>query len=236
MWANPRLLNAAAGFVVGLAVLGLSLGAFQLLIRSPLLPLREIVIAGEVHRTERKQIEAAVRGRIGGNFFAADIAAVRSGIEQLPWVRRAWVRRVWPDRLEVTLEEHVAIARWGDDALINTYGERFAARSDAALPVFVAPAGTESEVARRYAIFSQALAPLGTDVQRVVLTPRLAWQLRLGNGLHLMLGRDADAAQERLRRFVAVYRPALERTLRPHEYIDLRYPNGFALRVPQLKG
>ena len=62
---------------------------------------------------------------------------------------------------------------------------------------------------RRYAGFAAAVAPLGTRLERVVLTPRLAWQLRLANGLQLMLGRDADQAEARLRRFVAVHEAAL---------------------------
>jgi len=70
-------------------------------------------------------------------------------------------------------------------------------------------------------------------VERVVLTQRHAWQLRLGNGLHVMLGRDADLAEARLRRFVETY-PSVEK--RKHDYVDLRYPNGFALRVPDGNG
>ena len=61
-------------------------------------------------------------------------------------------------------------------------------------------------------------------------------QMRLANGLNVMLGRDLDLAEERLRRFVAVYAPTLGTIARRHEYVDLRYPNGFALRIPDLKG
>jgi cell division protein FtsQ len=128
------------------------------------------------------------------------------------------------------VEEHVPLARWGDGELVNIHGERFAGRTDTALPLFVGPPGAEGEVARQYLRFAATVAPLGTALERVVLTPRFAWQLRLANGLHLMLGRDADQADARLRRFVAIY-PSVERK-KQHEYVDLRYPNGFALRLP----
>ena len=72
--------------------------------------------------------------------------------------------------------------------------------------------------------------------ERVVLTPRLAWQLRLDNGLQIMLGRDGDQAETRLKRFVAAYDSTLKTVARKHEYVDLRYPNGFALRAPDTKG
>ncbi len=243
MWDNPRFLNIAAGFLVGIAVLAFSLAGAWLLLRSGLFPVRDIEIRNRVEKTSRDEIEAAVRGRAGGNFFVLSLAELRSGLEQLPWVRRVAVRRVWPDRLEVTLEEHVALGRWGElnenpqqQALVNTYGERFVGKTSEILPVFIAPSGTEAEVARRYARFSQLIAPLGTGLERVVLTPRFAWQLRLANGLNLMLGRDADQAEARLARFIDTHPSTLGKIPRRHDYVDLRYPNGFALRIPELKG
>ena len=234
MWDNPRLLNLVAGMLIGLVLLAFLIAGGQRLLRSQLFPLHEIVVTQPLARTTRAEVEYAVRDRITGNFFALDLEQVRGALERLPWVRRATVRRIWPDRLEVSLEEHVALARWADDGLVDTYGERFAARTDEALPLFVGPAGTEHEVASRYARFSRLVAPLGAPIERVTLTPRFAWQLRLADGLNLMLGRDADLAEGRLQRFVAVYDQALKNMPGRHEYVDLRYPNGFAVRVPDL--
>lgn len=234
MWDNPRLLNLVAGMLIGLALLAFLVAGGQRLLRSQVFPLHEIVVTGPLAHTTRAEIESAVHERVSGNFFALDLRQIRAGLETLPWVRRAAVRRVWPDRLEVSLEEHVALARWGDEALVDTYGERFVARSDQALPLFVGPAGTEHELASRYERFSRLVVPLGAAVERVILTPRYAWQLRLAGGLNLMLGRDADLAEQRLQRFVTVYDQALKSIPRRHEYVDLRYPNGFAVRVPDL--
>lgn len=224
----------AAGILAGMAALAACFGAAYWLALPERFPVGEIGITAELEHTKNAEIEAALP-RAWGNFFAANLAEVRAGIERLPWVRRVAVRRVWPGRLEVSVEEHVALARWGDDALVNTYGERFFAKTQESLPAFVAPAGAEAEVARRYLRFAAIVAPLGTAVERVVLTPRHAWQLRLANGLHLMLGRDAEAAEVRLRRFVEIYAEMRQKTPLAHEYVDLRYPNGFALRLPEFK-
>ena len=234
MWDNPRLLNLLAGMLIGLASLGFVAVAAIKFIRAGIFPVREIVLTAPPAHTTRAQIEDAVRGRIAGNFFAVDLGEVRTALEQLPWVRRAGVRRMWPDRLQVTLEEHVPLARWGDDALVNTYGEKFPATTPQKLPLFIGPAGSEREVTDEYARFSAELAPLGIPVERVVLTARFAWQLRLADGLNVMLGRDTQVAEERLRRFVAAYDATLKKIPRRHEYVDLRYPNGFALRIPEL--
>ncbi len=233
MWDNPRLLNMAAGALVGVAALAFAVAGMWLLMRSELFPIHEIAVKTAVQRTSKAEIQAVVSDRIRGNFFAVSPAEVRMGLERLPWVRSASVRRVWPDRLEVALEEHVALARWGDESLVNSFGERFFGKTDQPLPQFVGPAGTEREVARRYRRFAQIATPLGAPLERVVLTPRFAWQLRLGGGLNIMLGRDADAAESRLQRFVEVHEGALGKMQRKPEYVDLRYPNGFALRVPE---
>ena len=252
MWDNPRLLNSAANLLVGLAALLFAYAGLQLLLRSPLFPLQEIVVRGELKNAAAAEIESAVDG-IGGNFFAADLATVRARLEQVAWVRRVDVRRVWPDRIEVQLEEHVAFARWGQvvgdlqsRGLVNTFGEAFAAPMDAErearLPLFAGPAGTEGELTRRYRRFAELLAPLGASagdgaIAAIVLTPRYAWQLRLADGLSLELGRDgAEGVEQRLARFVAAYPESLGRLpQRPaaeeRRHVDLRYPNGFALRV-----
>jgi cell division protein FtsQ len=252
MWDNPRLLNTAANLLVGLAALLFAYAGLLSLLRSPLFPLKEIVVRGDLKHAEAAEIESAVDGA-GGNFFAADLAELRERLEQVAWVRRVDLRRVWPERIEATLEEHVPFARWGGGGLVNTFGEPFSASIDdaaaAKLPLFAGPAGSEAEIARRYRRFAALLAPLAGSpepvVVAIVLTPRYAWQLRLAGGdnggLNLELGRDgAEPVEQRLARFVAAYPESLGRLPRraadDHRFVDLRYPNGFALRVAGWKG
>ena len=79
---------------------------------------------------------------------------------------------------------------------------------------------------------------------RVVLTPRHAWQLQTAGGLELELGRDsAEPVEQRLERFIAAYPESVGRlsqaaagTNPTRRHVDLRYPNGFALRVAGWKG
>jgi cell division protein FtsQ len=220
----------AAGMLAGMAVLAACFGALYWLLLPEHFPLTRVELKGALEKTTTVELESALP-RAAGNFFAADLPAIRARLERLPWVRRVAVRRVWPGRLEISIEEHVALARWNDDALVNTHGERFPGKTQEPLPLFIGPAGSQAEVARRYASFGAIVAPLGTKIERVTLSPRHAWQLRLANGLHLALGRDADLAETRLRRFVEVYPGGKS----GNEYVDLRYPNGFAVRVPDLK-
>lgn len=231
MWDNPRRLNAAAGFLVGLALFACAAAGVRLALRSPLFAVRSVEVLTPLRHAPREAIERVVRSQVDGNFFGARIGELRRALEQVPWVRKVEVRRVWPDRLEVSLEEHVALARWGAGGAVNTYGERFAGTAPDELPLFVGPEGSEGELAARYPRFARLLEPLGAPLERIVLTPRYAWQLRLANGLNLMLGRDADLAESRLQRFVELYGATVARLPGRHDYVDLRYTNGFAVRV-----
>jgi cell division protein FtsQ len=230
MWDNPRLLNVAAGAVAGMGAVALAFIALHFAARSTHFAVREIELVTVPSKTTRSEIEAAVRASLQANFFALDLAQVRASVERLPWVRRVQVRRVWPDRLLLSLEEHVALAHWGDDALVDIYGERFRARSDAMLPTFIGPQGSEGELARRYASFARIVEPLGR-LERLELSERYAWRLRLAGGLEIMLGRDVEAGEKRLARFMQTYTARIDELLQKAPYVDLRYPNGFALRA-----
>lgn len=237
MWNNPQQLNIAAGAITGVAAVLLATALLVSVMRSPLFPVREVVITQSPRHAAREAIESAVLERVNGNFFALDLRAMRAALERVAWVRRVQVRRVWPDRVEVELEEHRALARWGEQAMLNVHGERFEAESPPeGLPALSGPDGSEREVAERFRRFSGALEPLGSTLIRVALSPRYSWQLGLANGLQIVLGRDssADPVEQRLSRFVAAAPETLGRLRRRNEYVDLRYPNGFALRVPEL--
>ena len=252
MWDNHKLLNTFANVLFAMAFLLAVWAGLRLVVESPLFLLRTIRIEGELTHVSRADVVKALDGRLAGTFFNMDLDAVRVMFETIPWVRRAQVRRMWPDRLEVRMEEHVPLARWGqagDSRMVNTHGEVFTASSRiesgegrqlAALPQLAGPAGTAAEVLRRYAAFAAALAPLELRLDTVMLSPRYSWQLKLSNGLAVQLGRDfsdkgGESVDARFARFVSVYPRTLAPLGRRLSYVDLRYGNGFALRVPGLK-
>lgn len=241
MWDEPRVMNTAANVLFVLAFLLAVYGAVAVLVKSPVFALRTIQIHGELGHVTRGQIVDALQGRVSGTFFTADVEAIRGMFETIPWVRQARVRRQWPNRLEVSLEEHVPVALWGapaDARLVNTHGEVFPGTAEGDLPVFAGPAGSEKEVVRRYGLFREQLASLGLEPRAVSLSQRQSWQIRLSNGLTMQLGRDSEkeSVGDRLARFIAVYSDTVAPLSRRLDYVDLRYPNGFALRVPELLG
>lgn len=233
MWDRPQTLNRLADLMIACAVLLALYGALHYVIRLPLFPLREVRLTHGVSLVGRDEVESLIQREVRGNFFTVDLAAVRAAFARLPWVRDVSMRRAWPDRLEVTLEEHVPIARWNDSALVNNHGEVFNASYDTQLPLFVGPEDAAKEMAIQYEYFRRTLAAIGKVPGEVQVTPRRAWQILLDDGTTLKLGRENVEA--RLGRFVSAYRRTLEPLARKVDFVDLRYANGFAVRIPELR-
>ena len=233
MWDRPALMNAVANTLFAIAAL-LVLAAVAIQVaRLPAFSLREVSIGGELKHVTRDQIEDVVGRELKGNFFTINLAATRAAFERLPWVRQVNVRRQWPARLEVVLEEHVPFGSWGATAIVNTQGEVFRAAYDGTLPVFIGPDGTAREIAIQYLYFRRSLAAIGETPVEVQLTARRAWQVKLASGMTIALGRESVEA--RLARFVAVHDRTLGQLGRRIDYVDLRYANGFAARIPELR-
>ena len=177
LWHTPGLLNALANALILLSLLGLLCAAGWWLAQRPGLALRVVRIDAapgtELRHVSAVLLDQSVRQRLRGNFFTVDLDAVRAGFEQVPWVRRAMVRRVWPDRLEVAIEEHRPLATWGENQLMNTFGELYTANAaeaeeDGPLPHFSGPPGSEQRMLGRYDRSSdlglrQCAAGLGRD-------------------------------------------------------------------------
>lgn len=237
MWNNTRILNLLANLMFVVAALIIARLATIAVLSSPWFPLRKAVVTGDVEHVVREQVTRAFAGRALGNFFGADLEAVRAIAEELPWVRTASVRRQWPDALVITLEEHRALARWSDRELVNTRGELFVAQTTAWLPRLHGPQSTEGEVTERFYRFREVLKPIGAELVSLNLSHRYAWTLGLADGLTIQLGRDygRDDLEARLIRFVRVYPETVGRVSRRLNHVDLRYPNGFALRVPEIE-
>ena len=230
MWDKPRELNNLSSALLAISLLLVLYGALHYTLHLPMFALRAVQLSAAPRQVDAAQIEAVVRHELRGNFFTADLESTRRAFEQLPWVRKASVRRQFPWRLEVELEEHLALARWNGAELVNTYGEVFAAGTDQVLPGFIGQAEHAAEVAWMYGVFAGQLAPLKREIAQISLSPRRAWQLRLDNGMVLKLGKEQS--QQRLARFVAVYPYSLAPLESTVSYVDLRYRNGFAAFMP----
>jgi cell division protein FtsQ len=241
MWNRPQLMKDVADllFTAGAAALlvAVAIGAARL----PLFPIRELAVTNELHAVRRTELERALADSLRGNFFSVNLEAFRQSLEQVPWVRRAEVRRRWPASIEVSIEEHVPVAFWDQSSgqLVNSHGEIFTAGISAPpgdLPSLSGPVSFVPEMLGYCRQAADLLKPTGRVPRVLKVSPRLALQLTLDDGMIVELGREQAKAsvRERLERFVEFYPSILTAAKKRPEVVDMRYPKGFALKVNAL--
>lgn len=239
---DVKLMNATATvLLMGALVLGL-VALVQWTARQPLFAIRGISVVGDVVHNNDVTLRANLGGKIKGTFFTVDLNATKAAFEAVPWVRKAVVRREFPNRLRVVLQEQQAAAYWGDDSdsrLLNNYGEVFEAnvgevdRDD--MPHLDGPVEQAGQILGMYHTLAPLLAPLDMALDQLTLTKRGGWRMQTDAGGEVELGRGtAEEITQRVQRYIGtVAQVAKEygRTVDAVEQADLRYTEGYALRL-----
>ncbi len=237
--ADIRFMNGMSmAFASVFVLMGLLLVASWLL-KQPIFNLSAISVQGDVTHNNAVTLRANVTPRLAGNFFTVDLAQTRAVFESVPWVRKAVVQRQFPDRLKVLLQEHQAVAYWGpegDTRLVNSFGEVFEANQaeveTADLPQLNGPSGQTPLVLQVYRQLAVQFEKLDMALERLELTGQGSWRARLESGAVIELGHGSVVEIDgRTQRFIATLSQVSSRYGRDLESADLRYSNGYALRL-----
>lgn len=213
-----------------LLAIGVVFATYQLSLQMLDREISSIEISGPFQRVTALHIEAAIGAEIDAGFVGADIDRIQEQILALPWIDQARVTRRWPSRISIMVTEQIPAAVWGDSGLLNTRGELFVTELrhvPAELPRLSGPDLHSAEVATRYLAVREKLIPVGLDVRRVHLDARGSWEMTLGNGIEVRLGRRAVA--ERTDLFLDVVADIITGRAADIAYVDMRYGNGFTI-------
>ena len=231
---------ATRALVVLLGVLVAAALALWVL-RHPMWTVRAITVQGDVtHQnavTFRSQLASQMKNNLSASFLTLDLQQVRQLFEAVPWVRHAVVQRDFPNRLKVTIEEHQAVAWWGQSGsgrLLNRHGEVFDASPDEGeeLPELAGPDHESPQVLALFGSLKTEFSRLDMNVARLQLNDRGSWSVDLDSGTHIELGRGTpDELLARVQRFTGTLSQLTARYPGALQSVDLRYPNGYALRV-----
>lgn len=237
--ADIKLMNTLSG-ALGLAFVAMVLVlAASWLVRQPLFNLTAIHVMGDVAHNNAVTLRANVMPRLAGNFFTVDLSRARAAFESVPWVRSARVQREFPNRLRVVLQEHQAIAYWGAEGetrLVNNFGEVFEANpgdvEGDALPLLNGPQGQAALVLKGYQVLEPMFDELDTVLEQLQLTSQGSWRARLDSGAVIEMGHGSiEEIQARVRRFLDTLTQASAKYGRDLESADLRYSNGYAIKL-----
>ncbi|HEY4665258.1 MAG TPA: cell division protein FtsQ/DivIB [Comamonas sp.] len=239
---DVKLMNVTAtAMFAGVAVLLLAVVSWWAL-RHPAFSIARIVVEGELVHNNAVTLRANVAPHLVGNFFTINLKDARQAFEQVPWVRQAEVRREYPNSLRVLLHEHEAQAYWGPEtgtAMVNTMGEVFEANvgevEREGLPRLSGPDGSAVDVLRMFHALAPAFTNIKAPIDALTLRNGGTWWVQLENGASIELGGGTEQeVLQRIQRFLRTL-PQItqqyQRTAEMLEYADLRYPDGYALRL-----
>jgi len=231
---TPSMWRRAVRWLSALVLLTLMVGSgYALLLWEPRqLPVRVVTVDGDLRRLSPEGLRKTVVDHIHGGILSQDLAELKAAVEAMPWVRSASLRRHWPDRLELTVEEQLALARWGEDGLVTADGVVFRPESGDFPDGLVLLTGRDElalDVVTRFQKLGPQLETLDLGIDELSLDARGAWTLRCSAGFTLALGKARF--EERIARFTRSYRK-LAAAGTP-SLVDMRYSNGLAIRWSQ---
>ena len=223
--------HSRTGWHIAQLVAGIACLATVLWLWSPLMnwlnrPIARVEIHAGFESLQRVDVEAVLEPFLVNRFFHLDLEAMRQALLLMPWVREASLRRRWPDRLEISLQERQAVARWKQDKLITGEGVVFAPESVDEFKFLPLLSGSDDEaleVMQQYLAISQLLRPIGLSVSELQLGSAGSWRFKVGH-VTVFVGRDRR--MERLQRFVRLYHARLDSRWSEVERVDMRYLNG----------
>lgn len=194
-------------------------------------PIERIEIEGITQHLNKKELGNQIADGLSKPLLQVELRDVQDSIKAHPWVRVAAIKREWPATLYVELEEEVPVARWGEKGLLNHQGDIFwpqllASYTD--LPRLSGPAPDTGRVMSQFHDLNQMFRPAGLHVVNLDLEARGAWTLELDNNIKVVVGREN--VNERLQRFLELYRLRLATRVEEIEKIDIRYTHGVAVK------
>ncbi len=237
----------ALGLLLLTALLVVALRALMLM---PWFSITRMTVAGrtayDTQFHNALTLRANVLPALTGNYFNLNLRTARERFEALPWIRSATVQRVFPNSLAVTLTAHVPVARWGEqtsdadiERLVNAQGEIFEASGGQMetddLPMLTGADVDAGEVLALYTSLQTRLQASLPDqtITELSHTQQGLWHAKLSNDAVLELGTGSQTeVMQRTERWLQAL-PQITQKYNAHaiQSLDLRYPDGFALRL-----
>ena len=195
------------------------------------LMIKAVEVQGNLKYLDRSSLQPIIEPFVKTNLYLLDTKHLEEEIEFNPWVYSASLTSVWPDKLVVKIREQDPIAFWGDEGMVNEFGEVIEVdlpNQKGKLPKLYSPFDKGREMVEGYIKIREWMKDFPVDIVEFTEDGRGSWQLKLANGMLVKIGRKEH--ERRLRRFMVGYRNQLVGQVEAIHTVDLRYTNGFAVK------
>ena len=166
------------------------------------------------------------------SFFTSDLQALRDISTGLAWVDQVSVSRDWQRGIVIKALPKQAVANFGTERLVDAKGAVFVPADSRELTQEKF-ATLQGDIAQAPVIMQQMqqvndwYAPLGMQVEDIILSPRMTWLIRFDNGLRIIV--DNENTAQKLLNLSQLMGNQLENRRAEIQSVDLRYKNGFTI-------
>jgi cell division protein FtsQ len=193
-------------------------------------PITSVKVQGEFQFVSQARLETRINEKLGASFLDINLSALKRHLEADPLIEKAVVARQWPSTLAIKIYEQQPIARWNQQAFLNSRADIIAVEDPvrlAHLPQFRGDDRYAARVMEMYVSLARLLshyqfAPLVLEIDNT-----LAWTLIISPDIVLKLGREDVPVK--LKRILQVLRFNLQAQLSNMSTLDARYQEGFAI-------
>ena len=227
---SPVVLNWLAGAALMLVIGGAVLWGSVWINNPENLPIQRVDWQSEFKYMDKAELQEIIEPYVKTNLYLLDEVALEQELEKHPWIRAVSLRKVWPEQLFLNVEEQLPIAFWGEDSLLNQFGEVFPAELPEKLgefPMIFSPKNDGRVMAERYVALSKSLQGLGLKIVELTENDNGSWRMKVNDGQDVIIGRKEQ--EKRIKRFRVGYMQELKSKFDDIRSIDLRYTNGFAI-------
>lgn len=201
-------------------------------------PLHIEHISGDPLFTRQEDIQEELQKMPVKSFFEQDMQALADQVRNKKWIKAVVVRKTWPNKLYFWIQDYHPVATFVSND--DPHNEQFLSKTGVIFPL---PSnkiarenlphfqGDEEQIPRLLATWQQMdkmLSSIDLKLDKLTLSNNNAWQLRLKNKIILKLGQSDW--QGKLMRFMRAYSQISVPANQHIAYIDLRYPQGFAVK------
>jgi cell division protein FtsQ len=242
-WHDIDLMGNVSRVIMRLALAMLGFALVAWILQSRYFAINQFTIVGDVTQVDEAKLHELVDKHLAdglaGGFFSMRLKKVQESVSEISWIKSASVRRVWPHEVEISLQEYQPIAFW-NNRYLSAEGSLFDAHLPDAIKANLLTSGGPDEAAQlvseQIPQFQAWLAPTGWKIKSVVLSPRYSWRVGFDNGLSVEFGRadTPTALTERAARLANSAKFIEEKLGDGGGYIDMRYPDGFAMKTDKL--
>ncbi len=196
----------------------------------PYFKIQQVEIKKHHAPLHNRELSVILLPYMGHSLFSLDTEKLQTELEYMGWVKHAAVRKKWPHTLSIEIQPQNPVAKWEHHGLVDKYGNVFQPEDSipSNIPLIISNTKNLKTALDAVAAINEDAIPSRLSLTKLKIENDKLCQFSLDNGLTLLS--VCKKIKQVLPQFLAAYPKVFSEKSPDGAYVDLRYPNGFAVK------